>query len=48
MGKSYLLFDKVDSLEEIEQKLEAVTPGELREIANEVLDPSRLNYLVYE
>ena len=48
MGKSYLLFDKVDSLEEIEQKLEAVTPVELREIANDVLDPSRLNYLMYE
>jgi len=48
MGKSYLLFNRVDSLSEIEQKLSAITPATLQAIANEVLDPAKLNTLIYQ
>jgi predicted Zn-dependent peptidase len=48
MGKSHLLFNRVDSLEETGRKLEAVTPEQLRDIANEVFDPKQLNILIYQ
>lgn len=47
MAKSYLLFNRVDSLAEIAKKLEAISPSRLREIANEVYDPKRFNILSY-
>jgi len=47
MGKSYLLFGQVDNLSEIARKLEVITPHQLREIANKVLDPGQLNTLIY-
>ena len=47
-GKSYLLFNKVDSLETIRSKLEDITPEQLRETANEILHPDNLNMLIFE
>jgi predicted Zn-dependent peptidase len=47
-GKSYLIFNRVDSLENIQNKLEEITAGMLRDTANEVLDPNRLNTLIFE
>ncbi len=47
IGKSYLLFNKVDSLKTIFNKIEAVTPEDLLETANEVLTPDNLSRLVY-
>jgi predicted Zn-dependent peptidase len=47
-GKSYLVFNRVDSLEEIQNKLEQITAGMLRETANEVFDPNVLNTLIFE
>lgn len=48
MGKSHLLFNRVDSLQEIAIKLEQVTPSQLMEIANEIFDPNQLNTLIYQ
>jgi len=48
LGKSYLLYNKVDSLPEIYQKIENITDSELLEIANEVLDENALSILIYE
>ncbi len=48
MGKSFLVFNQVDSLTEIEKKLAAVTSEKLQEVAREILDPARLNTLIYE
>jgi len=48
MGKSFLVFNQVDTLKEIESKLEAVSATKLQEVANEILDPSRLNTLIYK
>jgi predicted Zn-dependent peptidase len=48
MGKSIMIFGKFDSLEETGRKIEAITDMQLLEVANEVLDPERLSYLIYE
>ena len=48
MGKSYLVFKEVDTLKEIERKLDAISAEKLQEVAQEILNPSRLNTLIYE
>jgi predicted Zn-dependent peptidase len=47
MAKSMLVFDKVDSLDEIAKKIEAITADEILEVANEIFEESRLSYLIY-
>lgn len=47
-GKSYLVFSKVDSLDAIRHRLEGISAGQLRETANEILDPVKLNLLIFE
>ncbi len=47
MGKSLLIFDRIESLGEIERKVEALTAAELLEVANELFDPDQLSYLIY-
>ncbi|HKK62979.1 MAG TPA: insulinase family protein, partial [Bacteroidales bacterium] len=47
MAKSYLLFNQVDSLQEIAEKVEKVDANKLMEVANDVLDPKKLNTLIY-
>lgn len=48
IGKSYMIFNKVDSIAEINAKIEKVTEDEIIEIANEIFDPSQLSYLIYK
>jgi predicted Zn-dependent peptidase len=48
MGKSLMIFNKIESLEETAQKIESITSGQLYDIANEVLDETRLSYLLYQ
>jgi predicted Zn-dependent peptidase len=47
MGKSLMVFNKVESLEEIGRNIEAITSKQLLEIANDVLDSEKLSYLIY-
>jgi predicted Zn-dependent peptidase len=47
IGKSYLLYNRVDPLHEVFKKIEAITDNELLEVANEILDENRLSTLVY-
>jgi len=47
-GKSYLIFNRVDSLETIRENLELITSSKLRDTANEVIDPGKLNTLIFE
>ena len=47
IGKSLLSLDRVDSLEEISKRIEAVTSGELLEIANEILCEKGLSLIQY-
>lgn len=48
LGKSYLLFDHIDTLEEMTAKIEAVTPAQLLDVANEVFDPAQQTTLIYK
>jgi predicted Zn-dependent peptidase len=47
MAKSMLVFNKCDSLEEIGRKIDAITAEEIREVANEIFEESKLSYLIY-
>lgn len=47
-GKSYLVFNRVDNLDTIRTKLDEITPYQLRETANEILDVKNLNTLIFE
>ncbi|WP_372776146.1 M16 family metallopeptidase [Mangrovibacterium sp.] len=48
LGKSFLLYNKIDSLPEIYRKIEAITDRQILEIANEVLAEQALSTLIYE
>jgi predicted Zn-dependent peptidase len=48
LGKSFLLYNKVDSLPEIYKKIEAITGKQLMEIANEIFNENQLSILTYE
>ena len=47
IGRSFLLYNKVDSLKDIYAKIDAITANDLQEIANEILDEQKLSYLIY-
>lgn len=47
-GKSYLLFNRIDTLETIRKRLELITSDALRDTANEIMDPNKLNTLIFE
>lgn len=48
MSKSMLDYDRVDSLEEVFTKINAITAPQLLEIANEMFDPAQLSMLLFE
>jgi hypothetical protein len=42
-----MIFNKIEPLEVTAQKIEAVTSGQLLDIANDILDARNLSYLIY-
>ena len=48
LGKSILLYNRIDSLETIHDKINAITATELQDIANEVFSPNNLSSLIYQ
>lgn len=48
LGKSYLLYGKIDTLESVYEKIDAITSSDLLEIANEILCKERLSTLIYK
>ncbi len=48
LGKSFLLYDKVDSLEKIYRDIEGISDKLILEIANEILDEKSLSTLIFE
>ncbi|MEI6851822.1 MAG: pitrilysin family protein [Bacteroidota bacterium] len=48
IGKTYLIFDKVETIAEINRKIEKITADELFEIANEIFDTNRFTQLIYQ
>ncbi|MFW5793638.1 MAG: M16 family metallopeptidase [Bacteroidota bacterium] len=47
-GKSLTLFDRIDTFEEIYQKIDAVTTSDILDAANNVLDPQQMSMLIYK
>ena len=47
IGKSYLVYDRVDTLPEINAKIESITAMELTDIANDVLKRDMLSILIF-
>ena len=47
MAKSYMIFNKFDSTEEIKKKIDAINADQLIEAANDILDESKLFRLTY-
>jgi len=47
MGKNILVYGKVDPVEEIYRRIDAVSASDLLEIANLTLDPSQLSMLIF-
>ena len=48
LGKSFLHFNRYDSLQEVFQKIERVTPLQIMDIANEIYNPEQMCCLVFE
>ena len=48
LGKSLLVFNKIDSIEDVCEKIDKVTSKEILETANEVFDKSKLSTLIYK
>jgi predicted Zn-dependent peptidase len=48
LGKSLLVFNKIDTLEDLCRKIDNLTPSELLGIANDIFEPSMLSTLIYK
>ncbi|MDX1284624.1 MAG: pitrilysin family protein, partial [Draconibacterium sp.] len=48
IGKSYLLYNKVDPLRVVFKKIEEITAEEILEVANSVLDKKQMSTLIYQ
>ena len=48
LGKSYLLYDRVERLESVFAAIEAITSDDVLRLANDVLDDATWSHQVYE
>ncbi len=48
IGKSILMYDKIDTIEQINEKIEKVTAMDLMETAHEIFDTGKLSMLLYK
>jgi predicted Zn-dependent peptidase len=48
IGKSFMHFNRIESIDETKKKLDELTPKKLQEIANEIFDESNLSSLIYQ
>jgi len=48
LGKSLLIFNKIDTIEELCKKIDGVTASEILETANDIFDPAKLSTLIYK
>lgn len=48
MAKSFLIFNKMDTLEEVHKKIDSITASQLRDIANKYLDFDQMSTLIYK
>jgi predicted Zn-dependent peptidase len=47
-AKTFLLFNKIDTFEEVAQKIESLSSHDLRDIANEIFTEDNLSSLLYQ
>jgi predicted Zn-dependent peptidase len=47
LGKSLLVFNKIDTIEYLCKKIDAITTSQLLETANDIFEPSELSTLIY-
>ena len=47
IGKSLLLYDRVDPLEKVFRKIESIDASQVMEVSNQVLDPDKMCWLIY-
>lgn len=47
LGKSLLLFDKIDTMSQIHQEIDAITAEDLQTISNTIFDEKQLSFLRY-
>jgi len=48
LGKSLLVFNKIETIEEICKKIDNVTASELLETANDIFEPAKMSTLIYK
>jgi predicted Zn-dependent peptidase len=48
LGKSLLVFNKIETIEEICKKIDSVTASELLETANDIFEPAKISTLIYK
>lgn len=48
IGKSFLLFNKVDTLDEIAKKIEAITTNDIIDVANDIFNWDKFSFVIYE
>jgi predicted Zn-dependent peptidase len=48
LGKSLLVYNRIDTLEEIYRKIDKIDSAQIIAIANEVFEPSKLSTLIYK
>jgi predicted Zn-dependent peptidase len=48
IGKSHLIYNKVDSLEEMNNKIQSISSFDLLEVANDILADEKLSMLLFE
>lgn len=46
-GKSFMVYNKVDSLQEIKHQIDTISSKQLIEIANEIFDKNKISTLIY-
>lgn len=48
LGKSLLVFNRIESMEETCKKIDGITSSDLMDAANEIFDPVKLSMLIYK
>jgi predicted Zn-dependent peptidase len=48
LGKSMLVFNRIDTIEEIYNKIDRVTASQILNISNEIFEPTQLSTLIYK
>lgn len=48
LGKSVLLYDRIDTIAQINEKIEKVSASDLMHVANEIMQPQQLSMLMYK